>query len=192
MLTLLTVTNRHCKKSYFTTYLGALAITDALVNSVGLLDGWLFFGFGVDILSHHVVSCKIMPFCHHLFEQLSACLVATLTVDRMVVTYFPLRKSIKTKKIAYGVVGSIFGFSLLVNTHEFYGFTIIESESFIICIFVDDNYELFFMFYFAWVDIAVYCFLPMLLIIGSNMVMVVKIYRSTSHLRALKHAQRRS
>ena len=194
ILTVFTVTSRHCKTklSSFTTYLGALAITDGLTIIRLGLDGYLFFGFGMDILTQHRIFCKILPFFGDLSVQFSACLVATLSVDRMLATYIPLRTSIHTQKIGFIVTGSIFGFLLLINVHELYGFTLVEKENITLCTFVDADYELFFTFYFIWVQIAVYWFLPILLIIGCNTAIVVKINRSVSRLRSTLNAQRRS
>ena len=48
-LPLIIVTNKHCKKSSFTTYLAALAIVDAAVLTFGCLEGFLIFGLHVDL-----------------------------------------------------------------------------------------------------------------------------------------------
>ena len=189
ILTVLTVTSRFCKKSSFTAYLGALSVTDALTVTLSTLE---FFGLGIDAMAQHEIICKMQTFLSYLLPTLSSCLVATLSVDRMLVTCFPMRMRKHTQKMACIVIGSILGFLLLINAHEFYGFTLVETENITRCVFVDTHYELFYNYYFSWVYFAVYWFLPVVLIIGCNIAMVVKIRRSTSQLRSNINARLRS
>ena len=139
VLTLITVTSKHCKKNSFVVYLGALALADTTFLYGAALNGWLFFAYDIDIMLS-AVSCKVLGFLLHICKMWSSLSVAALSADRMVCTRFPLkRNTFCCPKSAMIVSGLIFGFAVVMNAHEFYGFKLNSIENTTFCGYVDDT-----------------------------------------------------
>ena len=180
ILTLITVTSRQCKKSSFTVYLGALAIFDTLVLYTVGTQMWTIFVFGVNYLDTVPFICKANEFTLYVISGTSSWLVVALTVERAVVTYFPLH-SHRFNKPRTGIicVVAIFAFLVCINAHLLYGFEFYDYGNFTYCSFVDVNYFDFYHYYWTWIgDFVMYCILPVIIIITANIATVLRVIKS--------------
>ena len=177
-LTLITISNKRIEKNSFIVYLGALAVSDTASLYIITLNGWLFFGFDIDIMMGRI-SCKILSFLYHVIKMLSSLLVAALSTDRMLCICFPLKKEIiSTPKSAKFVLSFIIGFIIVINIHELYGFRLTTIHNATLCTFIDDSYARFYDIYFAWVDTLFYFILPTIIIIVTNILTVRQVIRA--------------
>ena len=182
-LTLITVTNKRIQKNSFIIYLGALAVSDTASLYIITLNGWLFFGFDIDIMMGRI-SCKILSFMYHVVMMLSSLLVAVLSTDRMLCICFPLKKEIiSTPKSAKFVLSFIIGFIIVINIHELYGFRLTTIQNATLCTFIDDSYARFYDIYFAWVDTLFYFILPTIIIVVTNILTVREVIKANKLAR---------
>ena len=121
ILSLMAVTNRHCRKSSFTVYLAALAITDTTYLYACVLPDWLTHVFAIRLGSFGNSWCKVTWVLTFLTSQASSWLVAALTAERMLCTYFPHKtKTACVPRTGYIVAGTIIGILFLLNAHLLY------------------------------------------------------------------------
>ena len=189
ILTLITVTSKHCKKNSFVVYLGALALADTTFLYGAALNGWLFFAYDIDVMLS-AVSCKVFGFLLHACKMWSSLSVAALTADRAVCTRFPLkRNTFCTPTSAMIVSGLIIGFVVAMNAHELYGFKLNTVENATFCGYIDDAYGTFFDVYFRWIDASFYFILPCIVIIVSNIITVREVIIATKTTSHMMHAE---
>lgn len=180
MLSIAAVTNRRCKKSSFTVYLAALAISDTLVLYTFALNTWLRYVFEKDIARSGTAMCKLYYFAVFLFPHMSSWLIVLLTVERTFATYFSQKyKLISGAKTGCITVAVLFMVLFALNSHLIYGHVSYPDENITLCDFIDYDYADFFIFYWAWIDFAVYCFLPVCIIILANTATVLRVFKVT-------------
>ena len=183
MLILFTLTRRHLKKSSFTTYLTALAITDTVNLYVWTVNEWLFNAFGLDLNGQSRFVCKTTLFAMIGFGYTSAWLVAALAVERAFCTFAPhLVRSVCRPKTGCIVTGIIACISVALGSHTIFGIDLIyyEDNNMTLCGFTDDGYEVFMMYYYTWIDFMAASFLPATIIIVANVATVTKVVRTRS------------
>ena len=195
VLSLITVTNRHCRKSSFTVYLAALAITDTTFLWVCVFQIWLIDVSAVRLGSFGNSWCKVSWFLFVLTSQASSWLVAALAAERMFCTYFPLMtKAVCVPRTGYIVAGTIIGILFLLNAHLLYAVqetngannnTISLDTS---CGIVFPEYETVFANVNAWIDLGLYFLLPAFVIIIANSATVVGVLRMKAVTAALTAA----
>ena len=94
---------------------------------------WFFFCFftllflfsGYETASYNKWVCKSWFFVNHTASTVSSWVLISVTVERLIVVYFPLKaKSISTKKVSQVVVSTILVLSCVAYAHYFwsYGF----------------------------------------------------------------------
>ena len=175
MLSLITVTSKHCKKSSFTVYLAALAIADSTVLILSSIDTWLLRVYQINLEQYGTSTCKLLIFFLFLFSDVSSWLIVAITIERAVSTLFLQRFStIYSLRSGCVTVGIITGFFASLNIHLVYGVSYTFSGNFSLCGYVDIQYEDFFFSYFVWIDLVVYSILPIILIIIGNAIIVIK------------------
>ena len=192
VLTLIAVTNRHSRKSSFTVYLAALAITDiAYLYSAALFD-WLVHTFALHYGSFGNFVCKVTWFLRFLTSHSSSWLIAALTVERMFCMYFPLKtKAVCVPRTGYIVVGTIIGVLLFMDAHLLYA--IQENDvtnnntmsAGLTCEIVVPGYETVYATVFAWIDFGLYFLLPIFVIVIANSATVVAAHRRKTFTTAL-------
>ena len=177
VLSLVTFCSPRCRKSSFTVYLGALAITDSVVLITALIHTWLFRVFRPDLGHYGGVSCKVIVFCTYLFSQISSWLVVTITVERTLCS-FSIQFYKRTKSVKFGLVtvGIITVTLATFSSHVLYGIEYDHFNNNTFCGFVDNSYAEFFVNYFLWADSIVYFVIPILIIIVGNAATVIKVY----------------
>ena len=191
ILSFITVTNKHCKKSSFTTYIAAFAVVDTVYLLLVVLNSWLHFVYDINLQEIHIVTCKLLEFLILFLGHSSSWLIASLTVERTFCTYFPHKvKTMCRPKTGYVVVGLILGFISALNIHELIGFIYQENQqdtNVTMCGFVNVRYKNFMMYYFSWIEFSLYFLLPVIVIITCNFATVIKIFRNSDTSR-MAHA----
>ena len=174
ILSIVTVTNRHCKKSMFTTYIAALGVAD--LGCLYLLAlPLVLMAFDVNIFEIIPSACKFVTFISFLSSHMSSWIVVAMTLERAFSVFFPLKvKSFCQPRNGYIVMAIIFGFLLALNSHTLYGFQSATVNNFTVCSFLDNSYEEF-MLYFNWVNGIVIFLIPVIVIIVANSATVMKV-----------------
>lgn len=182
-LTLRVVTSRHCKKSSFTVYLGALAVVDTLVLWVWPFKNWLSEIFQFYIQNTNIVMCKMINLLTYFGQHSSSWLVVALAAERFYCTFFPFQARIvcrpRTGLIIVGII-SIVLFS--VDAHLWYGLDLLTYDNETVCDLVENEYADFFSYYYAWVDITVLFLLPTAFIVACNTATVIKLFKNRQEL----------
>ena len=91
ILSIITVTNRFCKRSSYTVYLTALAIFDILSLYAAIIKIWVPYAFGIHLTSTSLVYCKIHLFILSIFCGVSYWLIVFLAIERTFSLYHPHR-----------------------------------------------------------------------------------------------------
>ena len=173
ILSIITVTNRHCKKSMFTTYIATLGVAD-LGCLYMLVLPIVLYAFDVNILDIPS-ACKLVTFAGYLSSQMSSWIIAAMTLERAFIVFFPLKvKSVCRQRNGCIVIAIIFGFLLALNSHVLYGFQSATVNNVTICAFVDNSYEDF-MMYFNLINGIVVFLIPFVVIIVANSATVIKV-----------------
>ena len=179
VLSVITFCSSRCRKSSFTVYLGALAITDSIVLITALVHTWLFRVFRPDLGQYGTGSCKIIVSFTYFFSQVSSWLVVTITVERSLCSFY-IQFYQRTKNVRFGLVtvGIIVAAVALINSHIPYGITYSYYNNKTFCGFVDDSYADFFVTYYVWFDTTIYFVIPIMIIIIGNSATVIKVYQT--------------
>lgn len=150
-------------------YLLVLSITDLLVLYIGLFRYWLINAFNFDIRIYGSWICKIHAFLVYFSLDFSSWILVAMTVDRCISIMMPLRAkvccSVSKSRI---VVAFIFLIMALLNSHLFYTVDMRRAGTQdAMCTCADG------MFYFIgriwpWIDLTVFCFLPIGIMLVAN------------------------
>ena len=194
VLSLMAVTNRHCRKSSFTVYLAALAITDTTYLYASVLPIWLTNVLAIRLGSFGNTLCKVTWFLTLLTSQASSWLVAALTAERVFCVYFPHKtKAVCVPRTGYIVAGMIIGILFLLNGHLLY--TVQETSvtnntmsSGTACGIIIPEYETVYVNIVAWIDLGLYFLLPLFVIVIANSATVVGVLRMNAVTAALMAA----
>ena len=89
VLSIITVTNRFCKRSSYTVHLTALAIFDLLTLYTTITKIWVPDAFGIHLISTSPVYCKIHIFIISLVSGVSGWLIVCLAIERTFSLYYP-------------------------------------------------------------------------------------------------------
>ena len=195
VLSLMAVTNRHCRKSSFTVYLAALAITDTTYLYACVLPDWLTNVFAFRLGSYGNTWCKVTWFLSFLTSQSSSWLIAALTAERMFCTYFPHKtKAVCVPRTGYSVAGMIIGVLFLLNGNLLYAVqeTKAANNNTIslgtTCGIIVPEYETVYANIVAWIDLGLYFLLPLLVIVIANSATVVGVLKMNALTAALMAA----
>ena len=173
-LSVLAIANRHCKQSSFSVCVAALSIADTVSLISISVQAWPKYAFGVNVADSGRVLCKLIVFLSYFSGTISTWLVAAMTIERLLVTYYPYKAtrwfSPKTGGILVavivGVLAGLYG-------HLLYGNDLKTIQNVTVCAFTEISYNTFFLFYFLWVDFVAYFCLPFLAIIICNTAILV-------------------
>lgn len=159
-------------------YFFALALTDAIVMSSGLLRLWVSVQFCFDIRAFTDFGCKFHLFLLYTLMQLSSWILVSVNVQRCLMIKYPLKISLlwngRRSLLQLSVTFLILS---LINIH-FFKTNGLKSDW--TCGSLTEEYRHFKAFFFVYVDFAVLCIIPFLcMLIGT-------IYISASLKRADK------
>ena len=163
--------------------LAALSLADMLVLYVGLLRRWVGELTGIDIRDMAHWTCKVISMLGYTVSMYSVWLLIAVTVERFIVTVHGLRaltmcstsRAIKTSLLILLVVVSInlhFLFTTELRTYE-----MDDGDSVLTCSSAY-GYEYLVEHVWTWIDATLYCFLPFVLILILNGLIVHEVIRA--------------
>ena len=125
VLSIITVTNKHCKKSSYTVYLAGLAIADILAVYMVILGGPLPESFGRNPIQTSTVFCKLQWYFLGIATTCSIWLTVILALERAFSVYFPFKaKTVCKPKNALITTTLLAVFFSGLNSHYLYGMQI--------------------------------------------------------------------
>ena len=125
ILSIITVSNKHCKKSSYTVYLAGLAIADLLALYNIVLTYSYEDSLGINLKASSALYCKLHFFLTGVFSGVSIWLVVVLALERTFVVYFPFKaRSFCKPKNAFIVTALLVAFFVSFNSHYVYGMRI--------------------------------------------------------------------
>ena len=125
ILSIITVSNKHCKKSSYTVYLAGLAIADLLALYNIVLTYSYEDSLGINLKATSALYCKLHFFLTGVFSGVSIWLVVVLALERTFVVYFPFKaRSFCKPKNAFIVTALLVAFFVAFDSHYVYGMRI--------------------------------------------------------------------
>ena len=131
ILSVITVSNKHCKKSSYTVYLAGLAIADLLTlyTSIIVINAQQKT-FGINPTTTSPLFCKLHLFIVRLFSCVSIWLMVILAVERTFAVYVPFKvKWLCKPKTAYIITALTVTFFVAFHSHYVYGIQLQSSTS---------------------------------------------------------------
>ncbi|XP_071080929.1 probable G-protein coupled receptor 139 [Haliotis cracherodii] len=183
LLSIVVLTRKAMRKSNMSKYLTCLAVADLAVLYVGLLREWVLHGFKEDIRDVHPVVCKIHAWLTYSSLHTSAWIQVSVTIERTVFVWRPLRYRIFcTKRVATISVGIVISICLLLNSHFLIFLEHTETDPGVYeCDYVKTA-EYFHHNVFHWIDLCVWCIVPVVVHLVCN---ILIIYRLRTHARTM-------
>ncbi|ESN91497.1 hypothetical protein HELRODRAFT_189703 [Helobdella robusta] len=177
------------------TYLSVLSVVDTLVLTMGLLQLWIGERSNLGWLRDQSnVACKTLNVFSYSMSDLSVWLIIAVTVERFIAVCHPLRAaSMCRRRTALKVVSLLFLLLLTVNAHfiwttelkefsEMFSTYEITEEGTNLCSSVKKSrcmaaggHEDFIQKYWPWVDAIFYSFLPFVVIISLNCMIIRRV-----------------
>ena len=122
ILSIITVSNKHCKKSSYTVLLTALAIADLLTLVFVISDRWAIETFNIPMTVIGPVYCKLNMFFASLFPAMSTWTIVLLAIERTFCIYRPTQaKSVCKPKNALKTLAVLVVILLGCSSHLIYG-----------------------------------------------------------------------
>ncbi|XP_053405382.1 CX3C chemokine receptor 1-like [Mercenaria mercenaria] len=179
IVTLLVMLRKKMRRRTTCFYMSMVAVFDTLVLYFACLRQWLALLQGTDALTLSSAACKIFNFFSYAFFDVSVWLLVLMTVERFLVVQFPLQ-SLKISSIARARIAVLvlIIIMVLVNAHFFWTVYLDERQR---CNYLED-FEHFHDNIWPWIDATVYSFLPFLLLLIFN-VLIIIIHRRSINLR---------
>lgn len=185
------------KKSSTFFYLSFLSIVDMLSLQTFCINFILLYQFDIDIQAVSLILCKLYSFLIYFLPQLSAWICAAVSLDRVICVLIGMRaKTFNTPRFGAKVLFTIFLLLLLLNFHFFYydqeldptvrNLSLILDINLIYC--SPEHSNEFQGWYQSWVkiDLFVNVLIPFSIMIASSVVIIVKVYKSTSNMNQMR------
>ena len=172
-------------------YLASLAVADSLVLYIGLLRLWLGELTGTDFHDSSNWVCKLTVSLGYTASDLSVWLIIAVTVERYIVVCFPLRASsmINTSR-AKKVIGFLVLLMFSINLHFLWTVEIVQRP-------VDGknvsnceaapHHEHLVNEVWPWVDACIYSFMPFIVILVLNILIVMEVIEAREHRLRLQN-----
>ncbi|XP_046559839.1 neuromedin-U receptor 2-like [Haliotis rubra] len=175
------VLTRGKMRSNMSKYLTCLAVADLAVLLLGLPREWVRAVFDKDIRDIHGAACKIHTWLLYSSLHASAWILVSVTIERTVFVYRPLRYRIMcTKRVATFSVALVVCACLLLNFQILFLMEHTETDPGVYeC---DSAYDHFYDNVFHWIDMCVWCIAPVVVHLVCN---ILIIYRLRTHARTM-------
>jgi len=195
----------HCIDSLYRhtyRYLAVLSLTDTLVLVVGLLRLWLDQLLGTDLRDIAEWTCKLINVSGYTISNYSVWLIVAVTVERYVAVCFPLlapslchpSRSIRVivavllvpslchPSRSIRVIVAVFFAQLLIHIHFLWTIELRATSpgKFPVVMHCEaaENYQTLIKTIWPWVDTAIYSFLPFIIILIFNIMIIRKVFVS--------------
>ncbi|XP_045160733.2 thyrotropin-releasing hormone receptor-like [Mercenaria mercenaria] len=192
ILTIIILMQRRNRQSSTAIYLTALAVADLLVLWAGLLRQWIKYTFETDLVNLSVIWCKTQVFLVYIGFQCSSWFLVAVTSERFIAVWFPHKaRFVCNPKNSCVIIVMITSFIVLLNTHWYYGFSLIShsknngTDDFYCENIDDDDYNTF-LVKWDWVDLCLTSLIPMTLFLFANCsIIFIMIKRKKSTLNRI-------
>ena len=190
ILSIVVLTRKSIKTSTTALYFTFLAASDLCVLYTGLLRHWIRYVFEYDLRQLSEAVCKIHIWLVYSSLDFSAWIIIAFTLERVISVWCPISAKTKcSRKYATALLITILLFLLALNSHMLYGKinkdTLDEQTyGFEYCVAINDNYYDFFYQVWPWIDLCMFCLIPISVIIVGNCCILFRIFRSHRKTRA--------
>ena len=169
LLSFAVMVQRNMRASSTAFYMASLALADTVVLLVGCLRRWVVEMFEVDLLNESPAACYIVNFLQYWSFDVAVWILVIMTMDRVVVVTSPLKAQVyATRRRAAIALIIVLTACAGINLHFF--FTTEYSDN--VCTAKKKHLE-FFNSIWSWIDATVYSFLPFVLLLVMNVVIIV-------------------
>lgn len=187
ILSIIVLRNKRMNNLSISLVLTVLSVTDMIVLTVGLAPEWIGLVFDFDIKVKSSILCKLIHFILYSSSEISAWLIVAVTVERYFIVCRPLLvPSVCRKSRAIKYIILIIFILCLVNLHNFWTVDIIYEKwrGVYTCsdTVVNDIGEHFLL----WIDAALFAFLPTLILIIFNALILKHIANGEALLVTMK------
>ena len=166
--------------------LSALALCDVFVLNTGLMRWWLLYFNGTDIRTISSYGCKIHLLLTYYSHQLASWTLILLTSERTISVTIPLKcKQLWSKKRIVMTWLAIALVLFVFNIHFFFNSDIIEKQEVVgntttVTLDCDTlkSWEWFLNGPYTWIDACLGDFIPFLVVITGNVIIVIKLLRA--------------
>ncbi|KAK7115440.1 thyrotropin-releasing hormone receptor-like isoform X2 [Littorina saxatilis] len=171
-------------------YLACLAVADTAVLLASALKTWVRVVWGFELLHTSQVSCKLLIFTTHLSLTAAAWLIVAVTAERFLVVWMPLRSTevcnvARSRVVMAGILVAL----ACINSHVFWTAELVPvspqrslSPSGVQC--ASYAYRTLACQVFPWVHLAMYCFLPAVLLLCLNTLILYKLFQHRQAITA--------
>ena len=171
LLSFAVMIRRTMRSSSTAFYMAALALADTLVMVTGCLRRWALEAFEEDLLNVSAAACSTINFIQYWSFDVAVWILVVMTIDRTIVVTSPLKAYVHTtRRRAVIALVSVMVICALINIHFF--FTTEYWPEMRLCTGKEDYYE-FYSAVWTWVDATVYSFLPFVLLLAMNIIIIV-------------------
>lgn len=181
LLSFAVMVQRTMRASSTAFYMASLALADSVVLLVGCLRRWVIEVFEVDLLNESPAACYIVNFLQYWSFDVAVWILVIMTMDRVFVVTSPLKAQVYATRrraaIALTIVMIVCGG---VNLHFFFTTTYKEN----VCAAKEEHMD-FFKHTWSWVDATVYSFLPFILLLIMNIIIIVALAQADSKKRKM-------
>ena len=178
-LCMVVLNSGHLRTMPATRYLVALAVADSSVLWIGLPHWWLKV-FGINIRDMSNVVCKLHVFLLYSAIHSSAWLLVVVTLQRLVCVCFPLSaRVLSTPKSATLVIIAVIAVVFGLNMHSFWTFDvwpITVNNGTVRNVCYSQTY--FVKGIWTWIDFSVSSFVPFVVIVICNAIIIYKIFQA--------------
>ena len=191
ILSIVVLTRKSIKTSTTALYLTFLAASDLCVLYTGLLRHWIRYVFNYDLRQLSEVVCKIHIWLVYSSLDFSAWIIIAFTLERVISVWCPISAKTKcSRKYATALLITILLFLLALNSHMLYGKInkdTLDEQNYVFleyCVAINDNYYDFFTQVWPWIDLCMFCLIPVSVIIVGNCCILFRVFRSHQKTRA--------
>ena len=184
ILTIIVLLRKRMRSSSSSRYLIVLAVCDILALNVGLLRHYIKEVMKVDIRNFSDASCKIHVFLVYFFTHLSGWILIFLAVERFIAVWFPFKaKVLCTPKKGTAALVAIVVSLFAINAHFFWTMDLVNfpsgpNEEKHFCVTIYPEYFIFDTYIWPWVDAALYSYIPFIVMIVCNSLIIAKLLQS--------------
>lgn len=186
---------KRLRKSTTSLYLTVLAVSDLTVIYSGLSRHWIKHVYNFDVRHMSEISCKVNVFITYLALYFSSWLLVAVTIERVLVVWFPMNAKFRSnKKIAACVICVLFTVLVVFDAHILYGrkdIIVFEGNTTKIklCYYMDEEYRLFYKQVFPWIDLALFSGIPFCMLLIGNILIAIKLLSTKKRLDKWKNTQ---
>lgn len=173
---------RH-QSTYF--YMAVLAVTDEMVLIFGCLNFWIYLNWGTNLTLISNMSCKLVCLLLYATLHFSVWMVVVMTLERFIAVALPLQAmhlcTVKRAKLATSTLLAVI---LAINAHFLFTHALVDlgERS---CTTTSPLAEKFMNKVWPWIDASLYSFVPLILLILFNILIISSLVRASQNIDKL-------